>query len=166
MDTISFFRLYRKQLLAYSFVVIAAWLASCGKSNGYGGGTTPPPTTYTLSASLNGGQETPPNAATGTGTLSGTYDPSTYKITYSLSWTGITGAATGMHFHEPALAGSSAPVVIGITGFSSATYGSVSGSAVATQAQGADLLAGKWYVNIHTSAYPNGEIRGQIMATK
>lgn len=168
MKKVSFFRPYRMQLLAYSLVVIAAWLAACGKGNGYGGGATPPPagTTYTLSATLNGAQETPPNSTTGSGTLSGTYDPSSYQVTYTVTWTGITGAPAGMHLHGPALAGQSAAVVVGITGFAAATYGSISGTAVITQSQGTDLLAGKYYVNIHTVANPAGEIRGQIASMK
>ena len=38
------------------------------------------------------------------------------------------------------------------------------GSATLTDAQAADLMAGRWYVNIHTAANPNGEIRGQLLA--
>jgi len=37
------------------------------------------------------------------------------------------------------------------------------GSATLTAAQAADLLAGKWYANIHTTVHPNGEIRGQMI---
>lgn len=169
MKKVSFFRLYRTRLLAYSLVVIAAWLAACSKGNGYGGGgTNPPPagTSYTLSATLNSAQETPPNSTTGSGTLTGTYDPSSYQVNYTVTWTGISGAPGGMHLHGPAVAGQSAAVVVGITGFTATTYGSVSGSAVITQSQGADLIAGKYYVNIHTAAYPDGEIRGQISSMK
>ncbi len=36
------------------------------------------------------------------------------------------------------------------------------GSATLTDAQAADLVAGKYYVNIHTAANPGGEIRGQV----
>jgi len=38
------------------------------------------------------------------------------------------------------------------------------GTAVLTDAQIADLTAGKWYANIHTQANPGGEIRGQVVA--
>jgi hypothetical protein len=37
------------------------------------------------------------------------------------------------------------------------------GRATLTAAQAADLLAGKWYVNIRTAAHPGGEIRGQMI---
>jgi hypothetical protein len=156
---------FRKQSLVCSFLIITAWLASCSKSGGYGGGGTTP-TTYTVSATLNSGSEVPSNATTGSGTLTGTYDASTYIITYKITWTGITGVPTGMHFHGPAIVGQSAGVEVGITGFTSATAGSYSGSATFTPSQGTDLTEGKMYVNIHTAAYPNGEIRGQLSATK
>ena len=38
------------------------------------------------------------------------------------------------------------------------------GSKVLTDDQIADLMAGKWYVNVHTKANPGGEIRGQVVA--
>ena len=36
------------------------------------------------------------------------------------------------------------------------------GKATLTDAQAADLMAGRWYVNIHTAANKGGEIRGQV----
>jgi hypothetical protein len=38
----------------------------------------------------------------------------------------------------------------------------IKGKAVLTDAQIADLKAGKWYFNVHTAAHPGGEIRGQV----
>ena len=40
------------------------------------------------------------------------------------------------------------------------------GAATITDAQAADLDAGKWYFNIHTAAHPPGEVRGQLMRTQ
>ncbi|MEC5146331.1 CHRD domain-containing protein [Chitinophaga sp. 212800010-3] len=167
MNTMPFFRLYRKQLLAYSLMGLTVLSAACSKSNGYGGGNPPPggSNTYTISATLNGASEVPANSTTGTGSLTGSYDPSTYKLTFTLTWNGLTGAPTGMHFHGPAMAGATAAVVLPITGFPAAASGSVSATAVLTAAQAGDLLSGKWYVNIHTVANGNGEIRGQVSAT-
>ena len=36
-------------------------------------------------------------------------------------------------------------------------------AATLTDAQAADMLAGKWYINVHTAANPGGEIRGQLI---
>jgi hypothetical protein len=160
-----FSRLFRKQLLAFSFVAIATGMAACsGDGYGDGGGVTP--TDYTLAATLNSGSEVPSNGTSGTGSLTGSYNASTYKATYTLTWTGLTGVPIGMHFHGPALAGVNASVAAAIAGFTSATAGSYTGTVTFTAAQGADLVAGKMYVNIHTAGYPDGEIRGQISATK
>jgi len=57
-------------------------------------------------------------------------------------------------------------VEIPVTGFPSAASGTISGTATLTASQNDDLLGGKMYVNIHTSANPAGEIRGQVSASK
>ena len=62
------------------------------------------------------------------------------------------------HFHGPAEAGKNAPVMIP---FKDAASGA-EGSATLTDAQAADLMAGKLYINVHTAANPGGEIRGQV----
>ncbi len=38
------------------------------------------------------------------------------------------------------------------------------GTPSTSAAQVADLLAGLWYLNLHTNAFPGGEIRGQVLA--
>lgn len=167
MKKIALSRLWRRQWLAYSSLFFAVCMTACsgggyGSNNGNPGGGN----TYSISASLTGGQETPANSSMGTGTLTGTYDPSTYKITYTLTWSKISGAPTEMHFHGPAAVGVSGPVVVSITGFPATASGTLSGTAVITQGQAGDLLSGRWYVNIHTATFPNGEIRGQITSTQ
>jgi hypothetical protein len=57
------------------------------------------------------------------------------------------------------MAGANAGVVVPITG---PLVSPIKGSAVLTAAQAADLMAGKWYVNVHTAANPGGEVRGQV----
>lgn len=118
---------------------------------------------FNVSGNATGAQETPAVTTPGTGTITGTYDSTTNKLTYTITWQSISAAPTAMHFHGAALAGVAAGVQIGITGFTAAPTGNVSGTANLTQAQEADLVAGKWYYNIHTPSNPNGEIRGQIM---
>jgi hypothetical protein len=66
-----------------------------------------------------------------------------------------------MHFHGAADPGTNAGVQVNI-GSISGLGSPTAGSTTITGAQGADLVAGLWYVNIHTAANPGGEIRGQV----
>ena len=110
-------------------------------------------------ATLDGKSESPPNASAGTGTADIDYDPASKKLTWKLTYSGLSGPATAAHFHGPAEAGKNAGVAVAIP---NATTSPAEGSATLTDAQAADLLAGKLYVNIHTAANPGGEIRGQV----
>ena len=94
----------------------------------------------------------------GAGNAAVTYDTATKKVSWKLSYSGLTGAATAAHFHGPAEPGKNAGVAVPIPNQASGTEG----SATLTDAQAADLLAGRYYVNIHTAANPAGEIRGQV----
>lgn len=110
-------------------------------------------------ASLNAKSEVPPNASAATGTANINYDPATKKLSWTLTYSGLTGPATAAHFHGPAEAGKNAGVAVAIP---NAGKSPVEGSATLTAAQAADLVAGKYYVNVHTQANPGGEIRGQV----
>jgi hypothetical protein len=112
-----------------------------------------------MKATLDGKSETPPNASTATGTADIDYDAASKKLTWKLTYSGLTGPATAAHFHGPAEPGKNAGVAVAIP---NATTSPNEGSATLTDAQAADLLAGKYYVNVHTAANPGGEIRGQV----
>lgn len=114
--------------------------------------------TVTLKANLAAAAEVPPNDSAATGTVTVTFDTATKKATWQGSYSGLSGAATAGHFHGPADPGKNAGVAVPITPNTSP----LQGSADLTDAQAADLLAGKWYVNIHTDAHKGGEIRGQL----
>ena len=110
-------------------------------------------------ATLDAKSEVPPNASTATGTADIDYDPASKKLSWKVTYTGLSGPATAAHFHGPAEAGKNAGVAVAIPNAASSP---VEGSATLTDAQAADLEAGKYYVNIHTAANPGGEIRGQV----
>jgi hypothetical protein len=112
-----------------------------------------------LKATLDGASEVPATTSAGKGTADIDYDATTKKVTWKLTYSGLTGPATAAHFHGPAEAGKNAGVALAIP---NATSSPVDGSATLTDAQAADLLAGKDYINIHTAANPGGEIRGQV----
>jgi hypothetical protein len=110
-------------------------------------------------AALNAKTEVPPNASTATGTADIDYDPATKKLSWTLTYSGLTGPATAAHFHGPAEPGKNAGVAVAIP---NASKSPAEGSATLTDAQAADLEAGRYYVNVHTAANPGGEIRGQV----
>lgn len=116
---------------------------------------------------LSGSQEVPPNSSEATGTFKGQYNKDTKRLSYIITFEGIT--PTAMHFHKgaPGMAG---PIVIPINPGSNPYSGSnpfpssLSGSTSAlTTEQEADLLAGNWFLNIHSADFPDGEIRAQII---
>lgn len=116
---------------------------------------------------LSGAQEVPAVSTTGTGTAEISYDPSMKMITYKITWQLGSASATNtnMHFHGSDTGSDtvSSGVALAITGFSTGNNGTLSGMTVAlSNAQEAQLLAGKWYVNIHSSTYGSGELRGNI----
>ena len=118
--------------------------------------------TVNMKADLKASNEVPVNDSKGTGSVDVTYDSASKKLTWKGTYTGLTGPATAAHFHGPADATKNAGVVIPI--FQGAAAKSpFEGSATLTDAQAAQLMAGQWYVNIHTDKNKAGEIRGQVM---
>jgi hypothetical protein len=115
--------------------------------------------TVKMKADLKGSTEVPPTESKGTGTAAVTYDSADKKLTWTVTYSGLSGPATAAHFHGPAEPGKNAGVAVPIPNQASSP---VNGSATLTDAQAADLMAGKYYVNVHTAANPNGEIRGQV----
>lgn len=116
-----------------------------------------------------------PVTSTGTGTLNATYNMGTKRISYSVSWTlgNPDDKTTGMHFHGPASLTESAGIVIGLPlgsggggynqGDETGSTGSVTGQTRAlTEVEEDQLLDGLWYLNIHSTTYPAGELRGQL----
>jgi len=121
---------------------------------------------YYTNLLIEGSQEVPPTGSTGSGTLNATYDESTNQIIFSVNFSGLSTGTTAAHFHGPALPGVIAPPVITWTGFpTGVTSGSYSNTFTITDTQEADLLAGLWYANIHTTMFPGGEIRSQLFET-
>jgi hypothetical protein len=113
-----------------------------------------------VTATLGGSSEVPAVNGSGMGTMEGRLDPATSILKWTITYSGLTGAATAAHFHGPAVAGENAPPVVPVDGNLASP---IAGVTTLTAAQMADLKAGKWYFNIHTAANPNGEIRGQVM---
>jgi len=112
-----------------------------------------------LKADLKGSNEVPPNNSPATGKAEATLDSETRNLTYTITFADLTGPALGAHFHGPVEAGKNAGIVLPFKTVQSP----IQGSATLTENQAADLLAGKWYANVHTAANPGGELRGQML---
>jgi len=116
--------------------------------------------TKTLRADATTAQEVPP--VTGAGKASGTFtlNPATKELKWSVTYSGLSSNAAAAHIHGPAAPGANAGVVVNLApgGMTSP----LEGSATLTDAQIADLTAGKYYLNIHTATNKGGEVRGQI----
>jgi hypothetical protein len=115
--------------------------------------------TETFTGTLSGGSEVPPVTTGGAGTAKVTLDTATKMITYDVSYTGLSGPAAAAHIHCGAAAGANAGVAVPFPKADTP----ISGTATLTDAQIADLEAGKCYVNIHTGTNKGGEVRAQLM---
>ncbi len=112
----------------------------------------------TFTGTLSGAAEVPPTTSTGSGTAQVTLDTATKEITYKVTYSGLSGPAAAAHIHCGAAAGANAGVAVPFKDPASP----ITGSATMTDAQMADLQAGKCYVNIHTAANKGGELRAQL----
>lgn len=108
---------------------------------------------------LRAGNEVPPNTSQGSGSVDAVFNKDTNLFRWKVNYTGLTGPATAAHFHGPAAVGANAGVALA---WPSPVRSPLEGRATLTPAQAADLLAGRWYANIHTAAYAAGEVRGQM----
>lgn len=116
-----------------------------------------------LAATLSAGQEVPKptgvrTAAGGRFVVTLVRTGTTGRLAWRLTFHGLTGPGTGAHIHL-ANAGRPGPVAISLCGPCRSGAG---GTARASGAVVAALLAGRTYVNVHTARNPAGEIRGQI----
>jgi CHRD domain/FG-GAP-like repeat len=115
-----------------------------------------------FTVSLNGVQENPPVNSPGGGSCVLTLDTAETQITLSCTYSGLGSNASAAHIHTNGPVGVNGPVLFNLTG-ASGTSGTLTLAPTAvTPAQVADLRAKRWYVNIHTTNFPDGEIRGQI----
>jgi hypothetical protein len=99
-------------------------------------------------------------ASSGKGMATASLDTTSKTLTWNVDYSGLSGPATAAHIHGPADPGANAGIVVP---FSGNLTSPIKGSATLTDAQIAQLEAGKWYVNIHTEANKPGEIRGQLV---
>jgi hypothetical protein len=112
-----------------------------------------------LKAEMKATNEVPPNDSPATGAAEATFDTATKTLSWTVTYTGLTGPAIGAHLHGPGEQGKNAGIAVPFNFVKSP----IKGTAVLSETQAADLMAGKWYVNIHSEKHPGGEIRGQLV---
>lgn len=143
----------------YGMFLRAALVAGVATAALTGCGMMSTSNTASFSGTMNAASEVPPNMTRGSGMAEATFDKGTSVLKYKITYSGLSGPATMAHFHGPASAGANAGVVLPFPNAASP----IEGQATLTAAQAADLMAGKWYANVHTAANPGGEIRGQLL---
>jgi uncharacterized repeat protein (TIGR01451 family) len=111
-------------------------------------------------ANLNGAQETPPNNSTATGTATLLLSPDETSARASLNFGGLTSAQTNAHIHGPAAPGVAGNILFPLPNGSFSDF-LISLSAADVQ----NLKSGQLYINVHSSNFLNGEIRGQFGAS-
>lgn len=117
--------------------------------------------TVEISVTLSGGNEAPVNASDATGTAVVTLDTNSMEMRWTVTYENLSGPLIAAHIHGPAQPGENAGIVVG---FDPIEVSPITGSTVLTEEQAADLLAGLYYVNLHTDAHPGGEVRAQLVA--
>lgn len=137
--------------------VLAVGLAGCGSMMPAASNMV------AFTTQLRGANEVPPIVSPGSGSVDAAFNKDTMQLKWKVTFSGMTGPATAGHFHGPAAVGANSGVVLGWT---NPIVTGMEGSATLTAAQAADLTSGKWYANIHSAAFPGGELRGQMAVRK
>ncbi|MBK7706693.1 MAG: CHRD domain-containing protein [Acidobacteria bacterium] len=115
----------------------------------------------TFTAYLNGAQEVPAAATTATGYARIVVDEGTGTMSFTVVFNGLAGTQNAAHIHAPAAIGATTGVAINF-GVVGGTSGTISGTTSITPTQLSQLRAHLGYVNVHSTAFSGGEIRGQL----
>ncbi len=146
--------IFQRALIVFAFVAAVAWVGAAQAASS------------SFKVPLTGAQGVPPVQTSGTGTADLTYDPTTRVVTWNVTYSGLSSQATMAHFHGPAEKGKNASVVVWMTTQGSPPANPITGKATLTPEQAKQFEAGLWYVNLHTTSHPAGEIRGQVIPPK
>jgi hypothetical protein len=118
------------------------------------------PDVEAYAATLSGREQVPPNDGPGSGTAQVEFHRRSSLVHWRVTYSGLTGPATGAHIHGPAGPGQNAGIVVPFA--VSPSGAQITGQLRITAEQAAQLASGHWYVNLHTARHPGGELRGQL----
>lgn len=162
---------------AFAAPVVAGTFTSCYHDDGFagpggpgvagvGGGATAGAggaNEITFDVTMTGMQMVPATVSGGTAPITVTLNKTTGTIAVTGMFSGLSSPATEAHVHGPGAVGSNGPVLFPLS-VPSNVSGAITGGASMNPAQTTDMLAGMTYVDIHTTYFPEGEIRAQISA--
>jgi hypothetical protein len=139
-----------------SLIFLFFLLSGCSKL-GIGGRS------YTLDGVVNSAQVVPASSSTATGVITGYLDGSKNTMTGTLKWTGLSGSPTAIHIHGgyPGKNGYAFFIEVNIP---TGTTDSLNFKSEFTESLEGGVGLSFYYFDIHTAAFPQGEIRGQIIA--
>jgi hypothetical protein len=117
---------------------------------------------------MTGAQETPAVTTSATGSIDANYNRLTKTLSYSVTFSGLSDSAVAAHIHGLGETGVTAPVLQTFSPFPRRKEGSYSGTLFIDGVKFTEeyLLASRYYINIHSKTYGNGEIRGQLILSK
>jgi hypothetical protein len=147
-----------KGKFALTFVAVILFIFAFGYGSAHG-------QVFQITVPMSGAEEVPPVATPGTGLGTLTVDTVSGSISGTVTFSGLTSPTTAGHIHAGAV-GVNGPVIIPLVGGVGVTAGTMLlPNAVLLPDQLAALMTNGLYINIHTTANLNGEIRGQILFT-
>jgi hypothetical protein len=109
---------------------------------------------------IDGAQQVPPSATSASGLGHLVLDTTAHTLSFHLAYSGLVGTETAAHIHGFAPPGTNAGILYPLPPGSPKI-----GSVATTPADEASILADLTYVNVHTTTFPAGEIRGQVIRT-
>lgn len=122
-------------------------------------GTEGPPIKFR--AALSADEQSAPTESPGAGVAEFVLDRPTQRLEWTISYNNLTSDAVAAHIHGPQTPGGNAGVLFNLAPNGMASP--LANSVVLNDGELEYLLTGRLYVNIHTTRYPAGELRGQIM---
>jgi len=128
-----------------------------------GDGTVCPVNCENYSGVINGTQETPPNTSPATGSYCVKLGAGN-QMQWVINFQNLTAGVNAAHFHQgpPGVPGGIVVNIPLVPSPAGSTSGQFTGAQVIPAALVNELRAGNLYINIHTSTFPGGEIRGQV----
>lgn len=120
----------------------------------------------TFGAVLSSSNEVPPNNSPAFGNATVTLSADHTTITVSMTVSGLTAAVTGAHIHGRAAAGSNAGVLLDLVPSANLSAGRLNATYTIPKTLGDQIALDPqlYYINVHTTTFPGGEIRGQLTA--